>query len=258
MELAERLSEDRVLVHALNNVGSAELKRGEPEGREKLERSLDLARKLEDHEGAGRAFANLVETALQQRSYPVVERNAEEGLAFTVEHGLEIYRLYLIAFRAVAELGQGRWAEAEMSAGLVLHEPCVSTLPRTYALVVIGLLRARRGSADVWPPLDEALALAGPTGELARIAPVAAARAEAAWLEGRSDSVARRPERRSSSPWHAGAPGGLASSPAGAAARDCSTTRRRARRSPTQPSWRATGRSRRRSGRRWAVHTTPR
>jgi DNA-binding CsgD family transcriptional regulator/tetratricopeptide (TPR) repeat protein len=189
IELAKRLGEDQVLVHALNNVGSAELKRGRPEGREKLERSLDVARKVEDHEGLGRAFVNLVETALLQRSYPVVERNAEEGLAFTVEHGLEIYRLYLIAFRAMAELGQGRWPEAEVSAGLVLHEPCVSTLPRTYALTVIGLLRARRGSADVWPPLDEALALAEPTSELVRIAPVAAARAEAAWLEGRSDAV---------------------------------------------------------------------
>jgi DNA-binding CsgD family transcriptional regulator/tetratricopeptide (TPR) repeat protein len=194
IELADRLGDDRVLVHALTNVGTTELKRGLPEGRQKLERSLELARKVEDEEGVARALVNLVETALLVHSYPLVDRNVEEGLAFAVERGLEIYRLYLIAFRAVAELGQGRWTEAEKSAGLVLHEPCVSTLPRTHAQVVIGLLRARRSGADVWPPLDEALALAEPTGELVRIAPVAAARAEAAWLEGRHDAVAEATE----------------------------------------------------------------
>jgi DNA-binding CsgD family transcriptional regulator len=36
----------------------------------------------------------------------------------------------------------------------------------------------------VWPPLDEAQALATVTGELQRLGPVAVARADAAWLEG--------------------------------------------------------------------------
>ena len=45
-------------------------------------------------------------------------------------------------------------------------------------------MRARRGDPEVWPLLDEAWALAEPTGELPRLGPVAAARAEAAWLDG--------------------------------------------------------------------------
>ena len=59
---------------------------------------------------------------------------------------------------------------------------------------MLGLVRARRGDPEVWPPLDEALALAEPTGELPRIAPVAAARAEAAWLEGEHEAVAEATE----------------------------------------------------------------
>jgi DNA-binding CsgD family transcriptional regulator len=55
--------------------------------------------------------------------------------------------------------------------------------------LVLGLVRARRGDPECWPPLDEARALAEPTGELQSIAPVAAARAEVAWLEGRPDAV---------------------------------------------------------------------
>jgi len=48
----------------------------------------------------------------------------------------------------------------------------------------------RRGDPDVWPLLDEAWTLAAPTGELPRLGPVAAARAEATWLAGDTAGVA--------------------------------------------------------------------
>jgi DNA-binding CsgD family transcriptional regulator len=54
---------------------------------------------------------------------------------------------------------------------------------------VLALVRARRGDPEVWPLLREAWTMAEPTGELPRIAPVACARAEAAWLEGDRDQV---------------------------------------------------------------------
>ena len=50
-----------------------------------------------------------------------------------------------------------------------LTRPATSSrcsVPPAYALAVLGLVRARRGDPDVWAPLDEALALAVPTGEL--------------------------------------------------------------------------------------------
>jgi DNA-binding CsgD family transcriptional regulator len=56
-------------------------------------------------------------------------------------------------------------------------------LTRIYALYAGGRARARRGELAA-APLDEALALAEPTGECARIGPVRAARAEAEWLAG--------------------------------------------------------------------------
>jgi DNA-binding NarL/FixJ family response regulator len=55
-------------------------------------------------------------------------------------------------------------------------------MPRTVALAVLARVRARRGDPDVLPLLAEARALAEPTGELWRMAPVAVAAAEAAWL----------------------------------------------------------------------------
>ena len=45
VELAEELGETEILVHSLNNVGTAELGLGLEEGIDKLERSLAIARR---------------------------------------------------------------------------------------------------------------------------------------------------------------------------------------------------------------------
>src|SRR4029453_19137748 len=100
------------------------------------------------------------------------------------DQGLERDRLYLLAWRARLGLDQGRWGTASEFAAAVLRMPRTSITPRIVARVVLGLVRARRGDPGQWAPLEEAWALAEPTGELPRLAPVAAARAEAAWLEG--------------------------------------------------------------------------
>ena len=127
---------------------------------------------------------------------------ASEVLSFTVS--------ICWRYRARLELDQGRWSEAADSAESVLRVRRTSTSPRIIALVVLALVRARRGEADVWPLLDEAWALAEPTSELPRMGPVSAARAEAAWLAGSRKTVAAETQatyelaldRRS--PWLAG------------------------------------------------------
>jgi hypothetical protein len=92
-------------------------------------------------------------------------------------------------YRARSLLDQGEWAAAAELAGAVLEVPDLVAPSRITPLVVVGLVRARRGEPGVWEALDEALALAAPTGELQRLAPVAAARAEAWWLEGRPAAI---------------------------------------------------------------------
>ena len=122
----------------------------------------------------------------RRRLYAEAEAAIARGLEELGERGALIHRLYLLARRARIDLELGRWTEPVEAALLVLDERWISTLPRTVAHTVIGLVRARRGDPGAWPLLDEALRLAAGTGEPERIVPVAAARAEAAWLEGRS------------------------------------------------------------------------
>lgn len=188
-ELAERLADVEALVYALTNIGAVELLAGKVEGVAMLERSVALAREAELDEHAGRALLNLVWWPVRQRSYPLASRHLETGLEYSDERGLDLWRLFFIACRARLELDRGSWTDAGESAAFVLGDPRTWPVPRVFALSVLGLVRARRGDPSLWEPLDEARALADPTGELQRIGPVATARAEAAWLEGDEAAV---------------------------------------------------------------------
>ena len=189
IELAEKLGATDTLVHALNNVGMAELVAHDEQGRGKLEESLRLAlaNDLQDH--AGRAHTNLASAALRARNYPLALRYFEDGIAYTTQHDLDFYSLYMTAWRGRARFEQGDWDGAVDDAGFVLGRYRVWPAMKICALTVLGHVGVRRGDPAAAPQLDEARALAAGTGELQRVAPVASARAEAAWLAGDVEGV---------------------------------------------------------------------
>ena len=189
IELGDRLADVEVRIYALTNLGAVDVFTDAPEGPAKLEQCLKLALDAGLEDNAGRAYLNLVWWPLRRRRYDLVEGYLQTGLEYCAEHGLDLWRLFFIPCRARVELDQGHWGEAADSVAVALRDHRTFPVPRVFALTVLGLLRARRGEPDVWPPLDEALAMAEPTGELQRIGPAAAARAEAAWLEGRHDAM---------------------------------------------------------------------
>ena len=189
LELAQRLGDLEAEIYALTNLGAAALQAGRPEGEEKLERARSLAEAHGLDEYAARARLQLVYSHLRDRRFDVAGEHIRVGLADCTDRGLETWRLYLLALRARLELEVGRWDDAADSAGLVLRDPRSAPVARGWALAVLGLLRARRGDAEASEPLDEADVLVRSTGELMRIGPVAAARAEAAWLTGDREAV---------------------------------------------------------------------
>jgi len=183
--LAESLGDVETLVHALNNVGTAQLRAQNEQGRAKLERSLRLAleRGWEDH--AARAYTNLACVAVDHvRDYPRAARYLQEGITYCTEHELDTFGAYMRAYEALARLEQGAWEEAAEEAARLLDQYRLAPIVKIPALVVLGWVRVRRGDPGSTPLLDEARTLALATGELQRIARVAAPRAEAAWLQG--------------------------------------------------------------------------
>jgi DNA-binding CsgD family transcriptional regulator/tetratricopeptide (TPR) repeat protein len=190
LKLADSVDDTAIRIDAMINIGAARYATGEPGGRAQLRQCLELSREAELDVQAGRALLNLLWGATRQREHAVAKDCLEWGLDFVESRGLELWRIYVLAYKACGELNQGRWSEALDSASLVLRESFPSTLPPTLALTAIGLIRARRGDPEQWSALDEALALVEATGELQRLAPVAAARAEAAWLTGEQGKIA--------------------------------------------------------------------
>jgi DNA-binding CsgD family transcriptional regulator len=186
LELAERLGETEIAIHARTTIGGC----GGAEGTGQLEESLERAQRAGLAEEAGRTYIWLAGTTVSDRRYAVAARHLDEGLHYCSDRGLERDRLYLVAYRSRLELDRGLWDDAADSATVVLRISRTSITPRLVALVVLGLVRARRGDPGHREALDEAWALAEPTEELTRLGFVAAARAEAAWLEGSADAVA--------------------------------------------------------------------
>jgi DNA-binding CsgD family transcriptional regulator/tetratricopeptide (TPR) repeat protein len=182
-ELAVQVGAERVAARAASVIGSSLADYG------LLEETLAwfLAANLDD---AGETYDRLAGLAVAERNRAAADRYLAAGLAFVDERALELTRLYLLSTRARFELDQGRWAEAAETATTVLRIPRTSTTPRIHALTVLALVRARRGDPDVVPLLDEAWALAEPTGEIDRLGPVAVARAEVAWLGGATGAIA--------------------------------------------------------------------
>ncbi|MDX6640685.1 MAG: hypothetical protein QOF12_1696, partial [Solirubrobacteraceae bacterium] len=195
LDLAEAHGEMDLAIHALCSIGTARLLHGEIEGREEIERSLALATDCDRGDDVNRGLTNLARTALRLRDYALAGEYLEPALQYASENGLELRRGYLLGYLAQLQFDLGRWQDAVDTAALVLREPRRSRIPRIFALTITGRIRARRGDPEVWPLLDEALSLARRGEELQADAPVATARAEALWLEGRPGAVAAETDR---------------------------------------------------------------
>src|SRR5262245_39336527 len=189
IELARSLGATEILVHALNNVGTAEYLGGNDEGRVKLEESLRLALANNFQEHAARAFTNIADTALRLRDYKLAMRYLDSCIAYTTEHDLLAAKLYMMAWRARAHFEQGEWDKAADEADSVLSVDRVSAITKISALAVLGHLRVRRGDPHADRVLSEARELAMQTRELQRVVPVASARIESAWLKGDLEHV---------------------------------------------------------------------
>jgi DNA-binding CsgD family transcriptional regulator/tetratricopeptide (TPR) repeat protein len=190
LDLAGRFGDHSVRAHALNNIGSALLISGNNAGLAKLEQSLAVALEHNLQHHAGRAYANLVSFAVRHHVSSLALRYLPEGIEYCEVHEVQDSLSYIRVYGAHFELNNGHWDKAAQVAAELIEHHALAVAQRVPALVVLALVRARRGDPDVDTLLDEAARLALPTRELQRIGRVAAARAEVAWYRGDLKRVA--------------------------------------------------------------------
>lgn len=184
LELATGDDAVEIRIHALNNIGAARLDAGEADGRGELEQSLALALAGGFEEHAARAYTNLAYSAQANRDAGWLDAVLEEGIGYCESHDLDSWSRYMQGYRSEVLLSRGHWDAAVEQAEAILRAPCSAPISRIPALVVIARVRARRGDPDPGACLDQAWRLARPMGSLVRLAPVACAIAETAWLRG--------------------------------------------------------------------------
>jgi DNA-binding CsgD family transcriptional regulator len=188
LDLATHLGDRDASLSARGSLAATAALHGLPRGREELERCLASAHegRLENH--VGRSYVLLGIAGCRERSIERMERYVVPALAYCEERDLDMWGRILLAMQSWIALERGEWERAAETVALVLMEDC--TLSCLQARIVLGLLRARRGDPDPWTPLTQAREVAERTGQLWWRSQVAAARAEAAWLEGRPDAIA--------------------------------------------------------------------
>lgn len=185
IELAERVGCPEAVADTLNVVGAVELRQGNPDGLAKLDRSHDLARQAGDERGVARAYLHSAMALASRREWALADRYLGPGLAFCRERGMDQWLEVLTTMAVEAALARGRWDDAGSTAEATLVWASESyPQPRVGALATLARIRMRRAEPGYRPMLVEAatIAKAAPGSQTAFM--VAAARAEAAWLEG--------------------------------------------------------------------------
>jgi DNA-binding CsgD family transcriptional regulator/tetratricopeptide (TPR) repeat protein len=158
--LADRLELEDVRAHAMNNIGSAEIMMGRPEGLAKLEGSLAIARRTGNSDHICRALMNLATTAANSHQLRRADAYFTELAEFSEVS--EVVSCNLDASRSEVLLHLGEWeaAEAAVERAMRLRDR-ISPVDASVALSVLARLNARRGEPGATALADEAEEVVG-------------------------------------------------------------------------------------------------
>ncbi|HEY7224074.1 MAG TPA: AAA family ATPase [Micromonosporaceae bacterium] len=187
VSIGRHLGDPGLLSHALNTVGFASWHEDPADGSAMLEESLRVALEAGELEHASRAYVNLSWRLIGDLRLDDATERLTAGTRLAEGAEMLNFLRHLRVAQATVESARARWEDAELSAGWGMDGPPMTRGP---ALVVTGLLRARRGVPGAEPMLAEAMTIANGLAETQRIAPAAAACIEAAWLRGEATAVA--------------------------------------------------------------------
>jgi DNA-binding NarL/FixJ family response regulator len=116
-------------------------------------------------------------------------RALDRAIAYCTDRSQDLWRINARALAARVALELGDWRSAVDHATAVLDDPRDSPWPHFEALIVIALVRARRGDPGARAALEAAREVDVPAEEVTAHADLALAGAEIAWTEHRFDDV---------------------------------------------------------------------
>ena len=187
--VAERCGDPTAAAAASVTLGQVQLFVDFDTGQETLERVIAEGRASGEEEQVARALSNLAHLGGWLDRPDVRSTYIPIALEYSETHNLDLWRIDVLALSAITALEEGRWTDAAEAASRVLEDPRESPWPHVAALLVLTLVRARRGDPEARAPLDEAFRLEVPPEEFGAIVDRAAAHAEVAWIERRLSEI---------------------------------------------------------------------
>jgi DNA-binding CsgD family transcriptional regulator len=172
-------------------IGTVELRRNRALGRQILEDAAAAFGEAALKEQAARALNNLGGFGAAVHDHDLANQFLPAALEYCVDHTLDLWRINVLALMSRSLLDQGRWTEAADAATWLLEDPRESPWPQHEALLVLALVRARRGDPGARDALDATEKVGLSPEETFALIDLAAARAELAWLAMRPDEVDR-------------------------------------------------------------------
>ena len=105
LALAEELGDLRTVVEARLMLSLT----GPAGGVDEMNRTLEEAQQAGLVEEAGAAYVWAMDHGISARRYDLASHAFESGTEYCSDHGLELFRLYLLAYQARWSLGRGDW-----------------------------------------------------------------------------------------------------------------------------------------------------
>ncbi|WP_419904921.1 LuxR C-terminal-related transcriptional regulator [Kiloniella sp.] len=189
LELEKQHPNVEVRIHALNNIGSAMVLRGNEEGEAHLQTSLSLSLELGFHEHAARVYTNMSDYCVKYKKLELAEKFIADGIAFDTRYDLDSWTYYLIGILAQLRMEQGRLRDAETIAQGVLGLDKLTLLMKLPALSVLARVQLRLNRPNYKKTLNQAIENAFSTDELQYIIPARLCAVEAAWLHKNDDAA---------------------------------------------------------------------
>lgn len=185
--IANEVNDEETLAHVLNCLGTVYMKDSSSikKGIGMLQHSLEIALKNGYHEHVARAYTNLGSSGVSMKEYALAEKSLKEGIQYCDEMDLHSSKLYMEGYYARLKLETGYFNEANNIAGNLLKNENLFPVIKIGALLVVAIIKIRRGGRDVLPLLLEAKNLAFETRELQRIIPALSALLEYEWITGK-------------------------------------------------------------------------
>lgn len=189
--VARELDDPETVLTARISLAGSRLLGGDLAAIPDLRTLLSTAQTMGHNDNSARAMLYLGLLPLRHRHYTGVESILDQGLRFTAERDLFYWDQLIAGARVTFLLDQGRWAEAEQAALDLLGRAQTNVLTLLQVRVALCRVRARRGDSRELELTGQIRAMIEQRPQHAVFSLASPALAEAAWLAGDPERVAR-------------------------------------------------------------------